>query len=289
MSSTPTARCGGSSIGFRWPANSPSRPHPLTPSPRTATATLKCGGGEGAGVSLMYPFASNQPVVTSLREDKSGGEPIGNRFPERNLPGSLKLPGRSSTGGQPVSRVLSGAASGLRPFDFALLAKVGALRSGLSSRLCRAWAIIYLRPDVTAGLEQPTRGSNGAGSSSPLLGLAPGGGCLAGPLLGPPVVSYTTVSPLLLASLGARRRTCWRAVLARARSGSFLWPCPRVSPPGCYPAPCPVERGLSSTPRHRSGPRSPGRPTGLPIIAPPGSSVNAARRRPANAAQTVSD
>jgi len=62
------------------------------------------------GVGLTYAFASNQRVVTSLREDKSGGQPIGNRFPESNLPGSLKLPGRSSTGGQPVSRVLSGAA-----------------------------------------------------------------------------------------------------------------------------------------------------------------------------------
>ncbi len=46
---------------------------------------------------------------------------------------------------------------------------------------------------------------------------------------------------------------------------------------------------LDRSRRERSGPRSPGRPTGLPIIAPPGSSVNAARRRPANAAQTVSD
>ncbi len=32
-----------------------------------------------------------------------------------------------------------------------------------------------------------------------------------------------------------------------AEPGSlFLWPYPRVTPPGCYPAPCPVESGLSS-------------------------------------------
>ncbi len=30
------------------------------------------------------------------------------------------------------------------------------------------------------------------------------------------------------------------------RGGLFLWPCPRVAPPGDYPAPCSVERGLSS-------------------------------------------
>src|SRR5438128_1621465 len=35
-----------------------------------------------------------------------------------------------------------------------------------------------------------------------------------------------------------------------------LWHFPRVTPPGRYPAPCPVESGLSST---RNGPRPPGR------------------------------
>ena len=35
------------------------------------------------------------------------------------------------------------------------------------------------RPDITIRLMQPTRGSNGASSTSPLLGLAPDGGCLA--------------------------------------------------------------------------------------------------------------
>ncbi len=50
-------------------------------------------------------------------------------------------------------------------------------------------------------------------------------------LPGAPVVSYTTFSPL------PGLTTC---------GGLFLWPCPRVSPPGRYPALCPVESGLSS-------------------------------------------
>ena len=33
---------------------------------------------------------------------------------------------------------------------------------------------------------------------------------------------------------------------SRSRGGLFLWPCPRVAPPGCYPASYPVESGLSS-------------------------------------------
>ena len=55
------------------------------------------------------------------------------------------------------------------------------------------------------------------------------------------VVSYTTVSPLPVPSRGHRR-----SVLCCAFR--------RVAPPGSYPAPCPVESGLSSVSR----PRSPG-------------------------------
>ena len=40
--------------------------------------------------------------------------------------------------------------------------------------------------------------------------------------------------------------------------GPFLWSFPWVSPPGCYPAPCSVERGLSSGGLGHL--RSPGRP-----------------------------
>ena len=54
---------------------------------------------------------------------------------------------------------------------------------------CR-WAIISLGRRVTAWLVQPTRGSEGTGrpldpeGPSPLLGLAPGGGCLAAAIAG---------------------------------------------------------------------------------------------------------
>ena len=44
------------------------------------------------------------------------------------------------------------------------------------------------------------------------------------------VSSYLTISPLV--------HILW--------TGMFLWHFPRVTPPGCYPAPCPVELGLSS-------------------------------------------
>ena len=59
------------------------------------------------------------------------------------------------------------------------------------------------RPAVTGRLMQPTRGSKEneqlpvpRKGLSPLLGLAPTGGCLAAALLPTPVVSYTTFSPL---------------------------------------------------------------------------------------------
>jgi len=52
-------------------------------------------------------------------------------------------------------------------------------------------------------------------------------------LLPAPVVSYTTFSPL------PQRLAPW--------GGHFLWPYPRVTPTGCYPAPCSLERGLSSS------------------------------------------
>ena len=66
-------------------------------------------------------------------------------------------------------------------------------------------------------------------------------------LLSAPVVSYTTFSPL-----PDRSET-------DQSDGRFLWPFPRVAPPGCYPAPCSVERGLSSDGFRR--PRSPGQPS----------------------------
>jgi len=47
--------------------------------------------------------------------------------------------------------------------------------------------------------------------------------------------------------------------LGLRRGGLFLWPCPRVAPPGGYPAPCSVERGLSSA--GRTGRDRPAHPT----------------------------
>lgn len=64
----------------------------------------------------------------------------------------------------------------------------------------------------------------------PLLDLAPPGGCLADALLQSPVVFYTAVSPLPLAG----------RYVSVALSGGLLQP-------GCYPAGCSAECGLSST------------------------------------------
>jgi hypothetical protein len=63
---------------------------------------------------------------------------------------------------------------------------------GLTAFIPRAcgWAIISLGRRVTARLKQPTRGSEGTSrpldpeGPSPLLGLAPGGGCLAAAIAG---------------------------------------------------------------------------------------------------------
>ena len=114
------------------------------------------------------------------------------------------------------------------------------------------------RTTVTRRLQQPTRGlrtsspQRGRGSPPtprPLLGLAPGGVCLAGPVAraaGEPLPHLFTLT-----------------VTAVCFCGTFH----RVAPPGCYPAPCSVELGLSSdsfprakTKPHcgKSRPRSPG-------------------------------
>src|SRR3989338_3740601 len=86
------------------------------------------------------------------------------------------------------------------------------------------------RPNIAARLVQPTRGSNAASSSSPLLGLAPDGGCLAARL----AADAGRLLPYRF-TLAALRRHC-----------ASLWPCSGRSPrPGCYPASCSVERGLS--------------------------------------------
>ena len=101
-------------------------------------------------------------------------------------------------------------------------------------------ATIYLGPPLPVGLVRPTRDESG-GPPYPCLALLPVG--FAEPLRSPAtlVVSYTTVSPLPVPE-GHRRS----ALCCTVR---------RVSPPGRYPAPCPVESGLSSM---LEAPRSPG-------------------------------
>jgi len=140
------------------------------------------------------------------------------------------------TGGRLVSRVLSGAGGGLRPMAFI--------------PLTGACAIIYLGPSVAAGLKQPTRGSNGAGSSSPLLGLAPDGGCLAGPIAG-------AAGGLLHHRFTLASDSHPRWSVSVALSAGF----PARVLPGTLPCGARTFLGLPFT-FAQDSPRSPGRPTG---------------------------
>jgi len=81
---------------------------------------------------------------------------------------------------------------------------------------------------------RPTRDSSGASRPSSLFGLAPGGVCHATPVTGSPVRSYRTISPLPDPSCEGHRRC------------AFCCTFHRLSPSGRYPAPCPMELGLSS-------------------------------------------
>ena len=99
-------------------------------------------------------------------------------------------------------------------------------------------AIIYLAlPLLKGSCDQP---GERPGTRIPLFGLAPDGVCPAGRSPGAPVSSYLAISPL-------PRYYPWRYVSVALRR--------RVTPPGRYPASCPVELGLSSP--MQSG-RSPG-------------------------------
>jgi hypothetical protein len=100
---------------------------------------------------------------------------------------------------------------------------------------------------VTRRLEQPTRDFPGLAAGparaapSSLLGLAPGGVYHATTVTSRPVRSYRTLSPLPVpAGLPAGHRRF-------AFCGTFQ----RLAASGRYPAPCPVELGLSSTARRR--------------------------------------
>ena len=99
---------------------------------------------------------------------------------------------------------------------------------------------------VAGRLVRSTRMLGRAALERILSDLAPGGVCLAAPVA---------------------RRTGGllhhRFTLTGPRTGGLFSVAliPRVAPGGCWPPPCPVEPGPSST-RHRSGePRPPGRPT----------------------------
>ena len=136
---------------------------------------------------------------------------------------------------------------------------------GPSSRFSDTCAIIHLGPASPPGSSGLPGAQTERAAPRPCLALLRMGVAWPAPLLVPPVVSYTTFSP-------------WPQ--ACARGGLFLWPCPRLSPPGSYPAPCPVERGLSSDCPSRGGPRSPGRPTGQSHHIPRGVLASIAVRCP---------
>jgi len=98
------------------------------------------------------------------------------------------------------------------------------------------------RPTRRLGTSSPRRGRMSPPAPRPLLGLAPGRVCLAGPVTrtaGEPLPHLFTLTVTAVCFCGTLRR---------------------VAPPGCYPAPCSVELGLSSDsfPRGKSCPRSPG-------------------------------
>ncbi len=89
---------------------------------------------------------------------------------------------------------------------------------------------------IPLGAQLPAPSSNlpgrqWSGRPPSLFGLAPNGVCRA--------CRVTAASGGLLPH---------RFTHTPPRGGAvcFLWRCPRVAPPGCYPAFCPVEPGLSS-------------------------------------------
>ncbi len=124
-------------------------------------------------------------------------------------------------------------------------------------------AVIYLGrrlPAVSSGLPGAWTGRAAPCPpkwASPLLGLAPGGGCLA-------VRVATDAGGLLhhLFTITVEQSQMSRAKRAYSTATYFSVALfRRVTPPGCYPAPCPVEPGLSS-PRSATGvgARLPGQP-----------------------------
>jgi len=116
------------------------------------------------------------------------------------------------------------------------------------------------RPDPGPGASNPwRRGNRDAVPVRPCSGR----GLPGRPVTRPPVGSYPTISPSPAAARGGPPAVSF--------CGTLL----RVAPTGCYPAPCSVEPGLSST-RRRDAPRPSGRlaPPSLPPHVPAGNGRN---------------
>jgi len=101
------------------------------------------------------------------------------------------------------------------------------------------------------------------------LGLAPGGGCLAGRVATPPVVSYTTFSPLPGLRIGDRG---WYIVFPQSIGGLFLWPCSAGHPAWVLPSTvlCGARTFLTLYLPRRGRPA----PLGKPILARQFQNVN---------------
>src|SRR5690606_42156734 len=107
-------------------------------------------------------------------------------------------------------------------------------RGRLRSRALPFPALASSLPGTLAGRAAPR----------PLFGLAPGGVYHAAPVTGRAVRSYRTLSPLPVLRERSHRRS---ALCCTVR---------RLATPGRYPAPCPAELGLSSTPVPVNRPRA---------------------------------
>ena len=166
--------------------------------------------------------------------------------------------------GWPISRILSsGVDSGLRSSP----------KLGASSRRS-AWMVISLdgasprRSSGLPGTYHPRRGRTTRAASRPCLALLLAGVAWPPALLRTPVVSYTAFS--LLPSLFPPLPRAGEGLGVRATC--FCGPAPAGFPtrgfprPGCYPAPCSLECGLSSIPRSRAKPRPSGQPEVIFII-----------------------
>jgi len=103
------------------------------------------------------------------------------------------------------------------------------------------------------------------------LALLPAGVAWPPTLLRTPVVSYTTFSPSPPDPSPEGEGGGGQSVSV-ALSG-------RLPRPGFSPAPCPMECGLSSTPRRSSGPRPSGQPEDMGIIPSDSMEVNLSHMR----------